>query len=114
MILEVDCAGWADFCACAAADAQFGGPGEVEVGEPVGGGVGHAQRVDAHLATHCHAQAATDADVAAQAATGLVVCHCVGQAFFDLDVVAGSEDLFDAPFGHHGAWAVGAIGCLDS
>ena len=70
---------------------------------PAGVGVGHAQRVDAHLAAGGHAQTAADADVAAQAAARLVVRHRVGQALLDLDVVALAEDFFDGPFGHHGA-----------
>ena len=69
-VFEVDGAGGADLGTGSAADAPLGRPGEVEVGEPAGGGVGHAQRFDAHFAARRHAEAATDADVAAQAAVG--------------------------------------------
>ena len=108
-ILDVDRARRADLRAGAAADAQRRRPREVEVGEPAGRRVGHAQRLDAHLAAGGHAQAAADADVAAQAAAGLVVRHRVGQALLDPDVVALAEHLFDGPFGHHGAGQVRAI-----
>ena len=84
-------------------------PQEVEVGQPAGRRVGHAQRLDAHLAARGHAQAAADADIAAQAAAGLVVRHRVGQALLDPDVVALAEDLFDAPLGHDGTAQVSAI-----
>ena len=82
-ILDVDRAGWADLRTGAAADAQRRGSLEVEVGEPAGRRVGHAQRIDAHLAAGGHAQAAADADVAAQTAAGLVVRKRVGQALLD-------------------------------
>ena len=65
LILDPNRAGRADLGAGAAADAQLRRAGEVEVGEPAGLGVGHAQRVDAHLAAGRHAQPAADADVAA-------------------------------------------------
>ena len=100
-VVEVDGARRADLGAGAAADAQLRRPREVEVGEPAGRRVGHAQRLDAHLAAGDHAQAAADADVAAQAAAGLVVGHRVGQALLDPDVVALAEDLLDGPLGHH-------------
>ena len=101
LIVDPDGAGRAYLAAGAAADAQLGWAGEVEVGDPAGVGVGHAQRVDAHLAAGRHAQTAADADVAAQAAARLVVRHRVGQALLDLDVVALAEDFFDGPLGHH-------------
>ena len=97
----MDRARWADLRTGAAADAQRRRPHEVEVGEPAGRRVGHAQRLDAHLAACGHAQAAADADVAAQAAAGLVMCLHVCQALLDLDVVALAENLFDASLRHH-------------
>ena len=99
-VLEADRARRADLGARAAADAQLGGPREVEVGEPAGRRGGHAQSVDAHLAARDLAEAAADAKVAAQAAAGLVVSHRVGQALLDLDVVPLAENLLDAPLRH--------------
>ena len=75
---------------------------EIEVGQPAGPRVGHAQRLDAHLAARRHAEAAADADIAAQAAAGLVMGHRIGQALLDLDVVPLAENLLDAPLRHDG------------
>ena len=77
LILKMDRAGWANLCACAAADTVLRRPREIEVGESAGRCVGHAQRLDAHLAAGNHAQAAADADVAAQATLGLAMGHGV-------------------------------------
>ena len=41
--------------------------------------------------------------------SGLVMCHRVGEALFDLDVVAVAKNFFDAAFGHDGTGQVRAI-----
>jgi hypothetical protein len=102
-ILEANCARRADLRTGPAANAQIRRPREVKVGQPAGRRVGHAQRLDTHLAAGGHAQAAAEAEIATQAAPGLIVRHRVRQALLDLDVVSRADSLFDSSLGHRGA-----------
>ena len=106
-ILDADGAGRADLGACATADAQVRRSREVEIGEPSGRRVGHAQSLDTHLAAGELAQAAADATVAAKATTGLVMRHGIGKSLLDLDVAA--ETLLDILLRHLRTWQVAAF-----